>query len=520
MVPAHIQWGIIGVESRKEIAQRGQGMRRILQVVFLIAILVHGTASQAMARTKAKAPPTGDLDVKAALVVDFGTGAVLHEQDADRRIPPASITKIMTMYLVFEDIEAGRLRPGDQVKISPRAAGTGGSSMRLRAGETVTIRELLDGMAVASGNDACMAVAEYLGGVDAFVARMNRKARELGMSSTTFENPNGLPSPGQFTTARDMMKLATSYLRRFPRSLEHHSKTSVAHRGSVRHNSNRLLTECNGVDGIKTGWVAASGYNIVATAKRGDTRIIAVVLGGRSSQVRNRETKEILEASFTPTDKKTYLAEQTAPAGATRASKAPSARITLADPPSRAAFAAAPAVPAQRPLATAIDESQATVVAVSRPQLRVPAAPPLPRPVVAETQPHSWTGAAPYTPKPYQPATVTVFEPTPPSRTTVAAPTSAVATPTMAVATADASQGHGELALQESSFQTANEAAARAKTLGQKGVPARVVTADLGDRGVWYRVMIGSFSSVHEAQRYKRQLNNRLDTAHLIIREG
>jgi D-alanyl-D-alanine carboxypeptidase len=486
-------------------------MRRTLQVVFLIAILVHGTASQAMARTKAKAPPTGDLDVKAALVVDFGTGAVLHEQDADRRIPPASITKIMTMYLVFEDLEAGRLRYADQVKISPRAAGTGGSSMHLRAGETVTIRDLLDGMAVASGNDACIAVAEHLGGVDAFVARMNRKARELGMSSTTFENPNGLPSPGQFTTARDMMKLATSYLRRFPRSLEHHSKTVVAHRGSVRHNSNRLLTECNGVDGIKTGWVAASGYNIVATAKRGDTRIIAVVLGGRSSQVRNRETKEILEASFTPTGKKTYLAEQTGPAGATHARKAPSARIALADPPSREAFAAAPA-PA--PLATAIDESQATVVAVSGPQLRAPAAPPLPRPVVAETHPGQARNAAnPYAPKPYQPAMVTVFEPTPASQTTAAAPASAVAT-------GDASQGHGELALQESSFQTAQEAAARAKSLGQKGVPARVVTADLGDRGVWYRVMIGSFSSVQEARRYKRQLNNRLDTAHLIIREG
>jgi D-alanyl-D-alanine carboxypeptidase len=486
-------------------------MRRTLQVVFLIAILVHGTASQAMARTKAKAPPTGDLDVKAALVVDFGTGAVLHEQDADRRIPPASITKIMTMYLVFEDLEAGRLRYADQVKISPRAAGTGGSSMHLRAGETVTIRDLLDGMAVASGNDACIAVAEHLGGVDAFVARMNRKARELGMSSTTFENPNGLPSPGQFTTARDMMKLATSYLRRFPRSLEHHSKTVVAHRGSVRHNSNRLLTECNGVDGIKTGWVAASGYNIVATAKRGDTRIIAVVLGGRSSQVRNRETKEILEASFTPTGKKTYLAEQTGPGGATHARKAPSARIALADPPSREAFAAAPA-PA--PLATAIDESQATVVAVSGPQLRAPAAPPLPRPVVAETHPGQARNAAnPYAPKPYQPAMVTVFEPTPASQTTAAAPASAVAT-------GDASQGHGELALQESSFQTAQEAAARAKSLGQKGVPARVVTADLGDRGVWYRVMIGSFSSVQEARRYKRQLNNRLDTAHLIIREG
>jgi D-alanyl-D-alanine carboxypeptidase len=493
------------------------GMRRTLQILFLVAILVHGTASQAMARSRAKAVPSGDLDVKAAMVVDFNTGAVLHEQDADRRIPPASITKIMTMYLVFEDIEAGRLRPADQVKISARSAATGGSTMRLRAGETVTVRELLDGMAVASGNDACIAVAEHLGGVDAFVARMNRKARELGMSSTTFENPNGLPSPGQFTTARDMMKLATSYLRRFPRSLEHHSKTAIVHRGSTRHNSNKLLTTCDGVDGIKTGWVAASGYNIVATAKRGDTRIVAVVLGGRSWQVRNRETKEILEASFSPSGQKTYLADKTAPGRRNRAS---SARITLADPPSQAAFTpAAPATAPRTPLVAAIDESQATVVPVSGPQLRAPAAPPLPRPTAAEAPARrDRTASAAYTPKPFQPGAATAFAPTDPGRTVMHP---AAAATTVATATAvDPGQGRGDLALQESSFQTAGEAAARARALEKKGVPARVVSADLGDKGVWYRVMIGSFSSMQEARRYKRQIGNRLDLAHLIIREG
>lgn len=468
-------------------------MRRTFQIVFLIAILVHGSASQAMARSKHKAAPSGDLDVKAALVVDFGTGAVLHEQDADLRIPPASITKIMSMYLVFEDIEAGRLRYTDMVKVSPRAASTGGSSMHLKAGESVSVRELLDGMAVASGNDACVAMAEHLGGVDAFVARMNRKARELGMSSTTFETPNGLPSPGQFTTARDMMKLATSYLRRFPNSLEHHSKTSITHRGSVRGNSNKLLTSCDGVDGIKTGWVAASGYNIVATAKRGNTRIIAVVLGGRSGQIRNRETKNILEASFAPSGKKTYLAEQTAP---DRPRRAPSARITLADPSVAQAFGPA----------AGIDESHATVVPVSGPQLRAPAAPPLPRPATVQAAGTADARA----PKPYTQADVTVFAPTDPSRTRMIS----------AAPVQDAGTGRGELALQESSFQTPGEAEARARLLEKKGVPARVVTADLGDKGVWYRVMIGSFSSVQEAKRYKRQIGNRMDLGHAIIREG
>jgi D-alanyl-D-alanine carboxypeptidase len=484
-------------------------MRKVFQVILLVAILVHGTASQAMAKSKAKAAP-GALEVRAALVMDFNTGAVLHEQNPDSRIPPASITKIMTMYLVFEDIEAGRLRLTNQVTISARAASTGGSSMRLRAGEKVSVRELLDGMAVASGNDACIAMAEHLGGVANFVNRMNRKARELGMTSTTFENPNGLPSPGQYTTARDMMKLSMSYLRRFPSSLEHHSKKSITHRGSVRRNSNKLLQDCDGVDGIKTGWVAASGYNLVATAKRGNTRIIAVVLGGKSWQVRNRETRTILEASFTPAGQKTFLAARTAPERGNRVS---SARITLADPPTGAALApTSDSREGPTPLLTAIDESQATIVAVAGPQMRAKTTPP-------PTARHNTTGPSPstvsdFTPKPFQPTAVQVFAPTDPS---LVIPPGAA--PVMASAP-EPRRSQGELSLQESSFQTSAEARARARNLEKKGVPARVVAADLGDKGVWYRVMIGSFSTVQEARRYKRQLTNRLDLAHLIIREG
>lgn len=482
-------------------------MRRIFQILFFIAILVHGSASQAMAKSKVKAAP-GGLDVRAALVMDFGTGAVLHEQNPDLRIPPASITKIMTMYLVFEDMDAGRLRPTDRVKISARAAATGGSSMRLRAGETVTIRELLDGMAVASGNDACIAVAEHLGGVESFVARMNRKARELGMSSTTFENPNGLPSPGQFTTARDMMKLSVSYLRRFPQSLGHHSKTAMRHRNSTRYNSNKLLHDCDGVDGIKTGWVAASGYNIVATSKRGNTRIIAVVLGGRSWQVRNSETRKILEASFSPPGPKTYLADN----GQTpRNRRAPSARITLADPPIGTVFA--PSIPAPTPpttLAASIDASQATVVPVSGPQLRAKAAPAAPRPEVAGTASRQPSPAA-YVPKPFQPDASQAFAQRP--------ATPAGAPVVMADVTGN-TQKNGELTLQESSFQNAREAETRARSLERLGVPARVVMADLGNKGVWFRVMIGSFTSMQEARRYKQQLSTRHDLAHLIIREG
>ncbi len=265
-------------------------MRRV--VFLLIVLCLVGP------KTAFPAKNSGKLAVKSALVTEYGSGNVLYSQDADKRIAPASLTKVMTMYLVFDALSSGRASLSEKIKVSRRADTTGGSSMGLRAGEVVTLDELMRGMAVASGNDACIAIAEHFGGVPRWVDMMNRKAQELGMTSTTFKNPNGLPAPGQFTTARDLMKLATSYLRHYPQALRYHSTTEINHLGAVHGNTNRLLGVCEGVDGIKTGYVGASGYNIIATAKRGDTRIIAVILGGRSKQVRNREATRILDASF------------------------------------------------------------------------------------------------------------------------------------------------------------------------------------------------------------------------------
>ncbi|MGD9608811.1 MAG: D-alanyl-D-alanine carboxypeptidase family protein [Desulfovibrionaceae bacterium] len=265
-------------------------MRRVLLLLMLISLV--GAKPAIAART------SGKLTVKAAMVTEYGTGRVLYSQDPDKRIPPASVTKIMTMYLVFDALASGRAHLGDRVKISRRADATGGSTMNLKAGETVSLDELMQGMAVASGNDACIAIAEHFGGIPQFVSMMNHKAQELGMTGTHFVNPNGLPAPGQLTTARDLTKLATSYLRHYPQALRYHSTTAINHRGAVHGNSNHLLGAVDGVDGIKTGYVDASGYNIVATAKRGDTRIIAVVLGGRTKGIRNHETTRILNAAF------------------------------------------------------------------------------------------------------------------------------------------------------------------------------------------------------------------------------
>jgi D-alanyl-D-alanine carboxypeptidase (penicillin-binding protein 5/6) len=154
-------------------------------------------------------------------------------------------------------------------------------------------------MAVVSANDASVAVAEYVGGdVESFVARMNRKAREIGMTGSVFKNPNGLPAKGQVTTAQDMAILAREYIRRFPEALELHSQQDFTYREITHHNRNVLLQRYPNADGIKTGWVRKAGYHLVATAKRGNTRLIAVVMGAKTPAIRARETARLLDEGF------------------------------------------------------------------------------------------------------------------------------------------------------------------------------------------------------------------------------
>ncbi len=239
------------------------------------------------------------INTRSAMVINASTGKLLFEHNADAQIPPASITKVLTLYLVFEAIHEGRAHLWDRVAISEKAAGTGGSRMYIQAGTEVTLEDLMKGMAVDSGNDACVAAGEHLAGSEAaFVAQMNHKAQELGMSNSHFVNPNGLPARGQVTTARDMAKLSMAYLHRFPESLRFHSMQTFTYRGITQHNRNRLLGNCPGVDGLKTGWIAASGYNLLATAKRGDTRILVVVLGAPNPAARLAETRKLLEVSY------------------------------------------------------------------------------------------------------------------------------------------------------------------------------------------------------------------------------
>jgi D-alanyl-D-alanine carboxypeptidase (penicillin-binding protein 5/6) len=270
------------------------------------------------------APPATAQDilfnVQAAVLINMSTGQVYYEHNPDKAIQPASITKLLTLYLIREELARGELTMSTPIPVSSEAARTGGSRMRLRRGEKVPLGELIKGISVASANNACVAVAEYLGDGDLarFVSRMNDKARKIGMTSSTFKNPNGLPDRSQLSTARDITNLSLNYLRKFPEALKIHSMKSHTFHGSTHRNANSLLRYYKGADGLKTGFVCEAGYNITATAKRGDTRLLAVVLGAQSSTVRRKETRRLLDYGFRRAQRESELADTSAPSAKPR----------------------------------------------------------------------------------------------------------------------------------------------------------------------------------------------------------
>ncbi len=278
------------IRAKKLICGENRGMKKWLCILCCLSlVLAPGLLPAATLHVKAKS----------AILMDVNNGRILFSQNPDAPMQPASITKVLSLYLVYEALRDVKVRPHDMVRISQKAGTTGGSRMRVRPGWEVPLEELIKGMAISSGNDASVAVAEYLAGdVGTFVEKMNRKALELEMTHSHFQNPNGLPAEGQFTTARDILKLTQAYLRDFPQSLSVHSLKSFTFGGVTRRNHNRLLARFPDVDGLKTGFVCAAGYHIVATAKRGDMRLIAVVMGSRNPRIRDKETRKLLDAGF------------------------------------------------------------------------------------------------------------------------------------------------------------------------------------------------------------------------------
>lgn len=261
----------------------------IFWATMLIALIVLLTSTNTWAK----------LGVRAAVLMNMNTGRILYEQNAHVRIPPASLTKIMTMYIALDRVSTQKLSLAKPVRVSHAATSTGGSRMNLKTGETLPLDTLLIGMAVASGNDASMAVAQHVStSSGSFVTLMNKKAASLGMPHTTFKTPHGLPAKGQLTTARDMLTLARSYLRVHPAAIRYHSIPALRHNGVLMHNTNTLLGVVDGLDGLKTGWIAESGYNLIFTAKRGNTRLLGVILGGATREQRDIEARHLIEAGF------------------------------------------------------------------------------------------------------------------------------------------------------------------------------------------------------------------------------
>ena len=238
---------------------------------------------------------------RGAIVFDMNAGKVLFSQGENVSIPPASLTKILSMYVAHDLMRARKIGPETIITVSANAANAQPSRMGLRAGDRVSLDTLFRGMSIASGNDASVAVAEFFGGTESnFAMMMNRKARELGMRGSLFKNASGLPAQGQVTTPTDMLNLAKSYLRAYPQNLErYHKHSTMEYRGYTKRNANPLLDKYFGADGLKTGYVDASGFNIIATAKRGTKRVIVVLLGSPSSSTRAREISALMDSGFT-----------------------------------------------------------------------------------------------------------------------------------------------------------------------------------------------------------------------------
>jgi len=282
----------------------------------------------------------------AAIVVDDNTDQTIYEVNADEPRHPASLTKIMTLYMLFEELEAGKLRLDTPLPVSAHAAGMAPVKLGLKAGQTILVEDALKAMVTKSANDAAAVVAEAIGGGDEAegARRMTAKARALGMSGTTYVNGSGLPAEEQITTARDQALLGLIIHNRFPNYYTYFSTLSFNYHGREMHNHNGLLGNVRGVDGIKTGYTEASGYNLVASVSRDDRHIVSVVLGGTSNGQRDNLMRKLIEEHILRAS-----AQRTAPP----ITEVASANGALANPIAPAAGMAT-AAPAPAPAAPAL----------------------------------------------------------------------------------------------------------------------------------------------------------------------
>ena len=234
-----------------------------------------------------------------AIVIDANTGEVFYAKRADSPRYPASITKVMTLYLAFEALAQGEMTLEEQIPISKHAASQPPTKLGLAAGRTISVSDAIQAISIQSANDIAVAMAERLGGTESrFGALMTLRAQELGMTQSRFVNASGLPDSRQISSARDLAILSRAVMRDYPQYYAYFGQRQFAYEGRVMNNHNRLLSQMQGVDGLKTGFTSASGYNLAATAVRGERRLIAVVLGGTSNAARDSQVRTLLETGF------------------------------------------------------------------------------------------------------------------------------------------------------------------------------------------------------------------------------
>ncbi|MCY9066926.1 D-alanyl-D-alanine carboxypeptidase DacF [Bacillus inaquosorum] len=277
-------------------------MKRLLSTL-LIGIMLLTFAPSAFAKQDGKRTSELAHEAKSAVLIERDTGKVLYNKNSNERLAPASMTKIMTMLLIMESLDEGKIKMSDKVRTSEHAASMGGSQIFLEPGEEMTVEEMLKGIAIASGNDASVAMAEFISGSEEeFVRKMNKKAKELGLKNTSFKNPTGLTEEGHYSSAYDMAIMAKELLKyesitKFTGTYEDYLRENTDKKFWLV-NTNRLIKFYPGVDGVKTGYTGEAKYCLTASAKKGNMRAIAVVFGASTPKDRNAQVTKMLDFAF------------------------------------------------------------------------------------------------------------------------------------------------------------------------------------------------------------------------------
>ena len=387
--------GSVPVMSR--LFSRTGFLARVCTTLLVAALALGALSHDADAKTKKRkshrAPVTSTLpDRYASIVIDANSGKVLYSRNSDAYRYPASLTKMMTLYMTFEAVSAGRMSMDDQITVSAAAASAAPSKLGLRAGDTISVHDAVLALITKSANDAAVALAEHHASSEsAFAEMMTTKAKSIGMTHTTFRNASGLPNPGQRTTARDLAMLGQALIVNYPQYYGLFSTKDFTWKGSKIPNHDRLLASYEGTTGLKTGYTAASGFNLATSVERNGYRLIGIVMGGRTAKSRDDHMKQILDMQWARLEGDPLLASRTLGAPtimvAQAATPAPAPTSVIPVPTQRALIGTNPTAPvALASAAPAIAPAQLQPVPRARTEITVASAPtrPTSKPAIKE----------------------------------------------------------------------------------------------------------------------------------------